>query len=137
MFRLGITCNNLNKPENALEYFNEILKNEKNNTDVIINKGYSLHLMGKYKQAILCFDEILNDDPKEMNSLYFKAKSTAKQNNNQQTCALLSKLLELEKKNESSDHDHDHDHEHFLNKIKKDPDFIGLRNDQNFKRLIN
>ena len=36
-------------------HFNKILRKEKNNTDAIINKGYSLHLMKKYKQAILLF----------------------------------------------------------------------------------
>ena len=72
-----------------------------------------------------------------MNSLYFKAKSTAKQNNNKQTCVLITKLLELERKN-AHNHEHEHNHEHgnFLNKIKSDPDFIGLRHDQNFKTLI-
>jgi len=135
MFRLGIACNSLKKPEDALVYFNQILHKEKNNTDVIINKGYSLHLMGQYKQAILCFNKILKNDPEEMNSLYFKAKSTAKQNNNKQTCALITKLLELERKN-AHNHEHEHEHGNFLNKIKSDPDFIGLRHDQNFKTLI-
>ena len=120
-------------------YFNKILRKEKNNTDAIINKGYSLHLMKKYKQAILCFDKILKENPEEMNSLYLKAKSTVKQLNNKKACVLISKLLQLERKNDHRNHEHEHEgngHEHFLNKIKKDSDFIGLKNDINFKILI-
>ena len=47
--------------------------------------------------------------------------------------------MEVERKNAHNhehDHEHEHDHGNFLNKIKSDPDFIGLRHDQNFKTLI-
>ena len=120
-------------------HFNKILRKEKNNTDTIINKGYSLHLMKKYKQAILCYDKILKENSEEMNLLYLKAKSTVKQQNNKKACMLISKLLKLERKNDHHNHEHEHEgngHEHFLNKIKKDSDFIGLKNDINFKILI-
>ena len=92
--------------------------------------------MKKYKQAILCFDKILKENPEEMNLLYLKAKSTVKQQNNKKACMLISKLLKLERKNDHHNHEHEHEgngHEHFLNKIKKDSDFIGLKNDINFK----
>ena len=120
-------------------YFNKILRKEKDNTDAIINKGYSLHLMKKYKQAILCYDKILKENSEEMNLLYLKAKSTVKQQKTKQTCMLISKLLKLERKNDHHNHEHEHEgngHEHFLNKIKKDSDFIGLKNDINFKKLM-
>ena len=51
----------------------------------------------------------------------------------------ITKLLKLERRNDHSNHEHIHEdngHEHFLNKIKKDPDFIGLKNDINFKKLM-
>jgi len=84
-------------------------------------------------------DKILKENPEEMNLLYLKAKSTVKQQKTKQTCMLISKLLKLERRNDHSNHEHIHEdngHEHFLNKIKKDPDFIGLKNDINFKKLM-
>ena len=87
----------------------------------------------------MCFDKVLKENPEEMNSLYLKAKSTVKQQNNKKACMLISKLLKLERKNDHHNHEHEHEgngHEHFFNKIKNDSDFIGLKNDINFKILI-
>ena len=75
-------------------HFTTILRNEKDNTDAIINKGYSLHLLKKYKQAILCFDKILKENPEDMNSLYLKAKSTVKQQNNKQSMYVNFKIID-------------------------------------------
>ena len=108
-FRLAITCNNLKMPERALIHFNKLLHRDRNNADVLINKGYSLHLMGKYGRAILCYKQVLKQDPDEINAIYYMSKSTARQNDAKQTCELISKLLKLQFIN---DHDHNHDHDH-------------------------
>ena len=36
--------------------------------------------MEKYGRAILCYDKVLKQDPQEMNAVYYKSKSTARQN---------------------------------------------------------
>ena len=118
-------------PERALIYFNKLLRRDRKNIDVLINKGYSLHLMGKYRNAILCYDKVLKQDPKEMNAIYYKSKSTARQNDEKKTCELVSKLLKFD----SSSH-HDHDHMGFLEKIQKDSDFKKMKKNANFLFML-
>ena len=127
-------------PARALTYFNKILRRDRKNTDVLINKGYSLHLMGKYGRAILCYNKVLKQDPDEMNAIYYKAKSTARLEDAEQTYNLISKLLKIEcaheHEHEHHEHEHEyHEHEHFLEKIQKDSDFKGLRTNPNFMSL--
>ena len=122
-------------PERALIHFNKLLHRDKNNVDVLINKGYSLHLMEKYGRAILCYDKVLKHDPQEMNAVYYKSKSTARQNDEKQTCNLVSKLLKFDA---SHDHEHDHEHDHmkFIEKIQKDSDFKKMKKNANFLFLL-
>ena len=126
-------------PAKALIYFNKLLSRDKNNVDVLINKGYSLHLMGKYGRAILCYKQVLKQDPDEINAIYYMSKSTARQNDTKQTCELISKLLKLQFINDL-DHDHKHDHNHkqvhLIEKIQKDSDFKRMRTNANFLFLL-
>ena len=91
--------------------------------------------MEKYGRAILCYNKVLKQDPDEMNAVYYKSKSTAKQNDEKQTCNLVSKLLKFDS---SHDHDHDHDHDHmrFIEKIQKDSDFMKMKKNANFLFLL-
>tara|TARA_B100000029_G_scaffold191763_1_gene189752 strand:+ start:294 stop:566 length:273 start_codon:yes stop_codon:yes gene_type:complete len=87
--------------------------------------------MGKYRNAILCYNKVLKQDPKEMNAVYYKSKSTARQNDEKQTCKLVAKLLKFD-----SSHDHDHDHMGFLEKIQKDSDFKKMKKNANFLFML-
>jgi len=125
----------LNMPDRALIYFNKLLRRDKNDIDVLINKGYSLHLMGKYGSAILCYKQVLKQDPDEINAIYYMSKSAARKNDVKQTCNLISKLLKLQFLTDI-DHDHDHDHVHLIEKIRKDSDFKDMRKNVNFLFLL-
>ncbi|MAS89783.1 MAG: hypothetical protein CMO14_01960, partial [Thaumarchaeota archaeon] len=70
-------------------------------------------------------------DPQEMNAVYYKSKSTARQNDEKQTCNLVSKLLKFD-----ASHDHEHDHMKFIEKIQKDSDFKKMRKNANFLFLL-
>ena len=91
--------------------------------------------MEKYGRAILCYDKVLKQDPQEMNAVYYKSKSTARKNEEKQTCNLVSKLLKFDA---SHDHEHDHEHDHmkFIEKIQKDSDFKKMRKNANFLFLL-
>ena len=83
----------------------------------------------------IIMDSSIASPTQEMNALYYKSKSTARQNDEKQTCNLVSKLLKFDT---SHDHEHDHEHDHmkFIEKIQKDSDFKKMRKNANFLFLL-
>ena len=59
---IGIAYNKINKPDKALEYFDEGIKNYPDSIDFWINKGVSLIDLEKYEEALECYEEALNLD---------------------------------------------------------------------------
>ena len=91
----------------------------------------------KFEKSIELFEKILEKEPNNSEIITNKATCLVELGRYEES------VEQLERKNENSDHEHDHihehgddRHEHFLNKIKKDPDFIGLQNSITFKKLI-
>ena len=62
----------------ALPIYDEILKLEPNNADVINNKGYALSKMKNYDDAISCYDKGLEIKPTEKCLLINKISSLRK-----------------------------------------------------------
>lgn len=59
---VGIAYNRINKPEIAIKYFDEGIKYYPNYSDFWINKGCSLVALGKYDDALECYEEALRLD---------------------------------------------------------------------------
>ena len=58
----------------AIEYWDEILKYDKDNVDVLFNKIMSLFKLNKYDEVIKYCDEIINIDENNLKSLHIKSK---------------------------------------------------------------
>lgn len=56
------------KYEEALEYIEKALLMEKNNPQIWNLKGVALRSMGRYAEAIGCFNKSLEIEPKDLNA---------------------------------------------------------------------
>lgn len=56
------------KYEEALEYIEKALSMEKNNPQIWNLKGVALRSMGRYAEAIGCFNKSLEIEPKDLNA---------------------------------------------------------------------
>jgi len=56
------------KYEEALEYIENALSMEKNNPQIWNLKGIALRSMGRYDEAIGCFNRALEIEPKDLNA---------------------------------------------------------------------
>lgn len=56
------------KYEEALEYIEKALSIEKNNPQIWNLKGVALRSMGRYAEAIGCFNKSLEIEPKDLNA---------------------------------------------------------------------
>lgn len=59
---IGIAYNKINKPDTAIEYFDEGIKYYPDYIDFWINKGVSLIELEKYEEALECYEGALNLD---------------------------------------------------------------------------
>ena len=63
-------------PEEALSYYDSLLKIMPNNTDFNFNKGYVyLVYLGENEKALECFDKVLQIDPNSVNALFNKGRT--------------------------------------------------------------
>jgi tetratricopeptide (TPR) repeat protein len=88
----------------------------------LLNKGLALHYLGRYDQAITCYDKILSNTPDNANVLYHKACTKSLQKEIDQSLALLEKAILLD--------------EQYAKKASMDKDFDMLHNDPRFKSLV-
>lgn len=54
--------------EKALDCFEQALKIKKDDPDIWNKKGIILRSMGRYQEAVKCFDESLKLDPRDKNA---------------------------------------------------------------------
>ena len=59
---IGIAYNKINKPETAIEYFDEGIEYYPDYIDFWINKGYSLLALEEYDESLECYEEALKID---------------------------------------------------------------------------
>ena len=74
----GVILYNLEKFEEAIDFFDKTIKSSPKNEEAWGNKGLSLLKLGKFEQSIFCFDKILEINPFEEGAwgckgyIYFK-----------------------------------------------------------------
>ncbi len=64
----GKTCMNDYKFDDALTFFEQALKLNQDDPDVLNHIGVALRSLGRYQEAIKYFDRSLELDPRDMNS---------------------------------------------------------------------
>jgi tetratricopeptide (TPR) repeat protein len=131
--RLGITLNETNSPREAISYFNRVLKKDPKNTDVIINKGISYHILGRYVKALGYFDKALKYDSHDANALYYKARSLAMQKKDKDVLNVLKLAFHEYEKHE---HGYDDKEEIFKERARNDEAFLRLFNNTEFQKLV-
>jgi tetratricopeptide (TPR) repeat protein len=86
------------------------------------NKGSALYNLGKYKEAIECYDNSLEIDPKYVDAWYNRACSKVRKGDIDDGLTDLKKAVEIK--------------ESYIEMAKEDKDFESIRNDDRFKALI-
>ena len=61
----------------------------------ISNKGYSLNELGRYKEAITCFDVILESSPKNIRAMTAKGIALRELGKNQEALRYFEKAIEF------------------------------------------
>ena len=59
----GLALYNLGKYEEAIEWYDKVLKIDPNDVNALNNKGLALNNLGKYQEAIEWYDKALEIDP--------------------------------------------------------------------------
>jgi len=96
----GVILFNLEKFEEAIDFFDKTIKSSPKNEEAWGNKGLSLLKLGKFEQSIFCFDKILEINPFEEGAwgckgyIYFK-----KMGEFENAINCYDKLIEINKKN--------------------------------------
>ena len=81
----------------SLPIYDEILKSETENIDVINNKGYALSKMKNYDEAILCYDKGLKINPTEKCLLINKISALRKKGKFDNALELCNLILKNDK----------------------------------------
>mgnify|MGYP002854055444 FL=1 len=81
----------------SLPIYDEILKSEPENIDVINNKGYALSKMKNYDEAILCYDKGLKINPTEKCLLINKISALRKKGKFDNALELCNLILKNDK----------------------------------------
>ena len=78
----------------SLPIYDEILKSEPGNIDVINNKGYALSKMKNYDKAISCYEQGLKINPNEKSLLINKISALRKKGNLEDALKFCNSILE-------------------------------------------
>ena len=81
----------------SLPIYDEILKSDPENIDVINNKGYALRKMKNYDEAILCYDKGLKINPTEKCLMVNKISALRKKGSLDDALELCNLILESNK----------------------------------------
>lgn len=63
LYNIGLSHAKRGSPRDAIFYFDKVLDAEPNHANALANKGNALGKLGKYDQAITCYDKILEQTP--------------------------------------------------------------------------
>ena len=118
----GNALGRLGKYHDAIICYDRVLKIKPKHTLALINKGLSFHYLRQYDNSISCYDEILETNPQHANTLYHKACTKALQNNAGEAINLLEKAISVDLA--------------FKAKANRDLDFINIRENSQFKKLV-
>jgi tetratricopeptide (TPR) repeat protein len=81
-YNKGYALSSLGKYTEAIQCYDEALKSDSNNLDILIGKGIALNKLNKHQQAIECFDKVLQKYPnnkvaQEMKGVSLKAAAVS------------------------------------------------------------
>ena len=68
----GIALFNLKKYNEAIEYFDRILKVDPKHVDALFNKGRALHNLNKFNAALICYDNVIRINPRHSKAWRWK-----------------------------------------------------------------
>jgi tetratricopeptide (TPR) repeat protein len=75
----GVVLSCLGEEENAITYFNKVIKSDPTNINAWYNKGKSLDNLGRHEEAIECYNKIiLKLNPRDVDAWYNKGVSLGK-----------------------------------------------------------
>ncbi len=77
----AVSCLEKGQPKIAIPILNNALSEDPKNTTALYNKGLALNQTRKYNDAITCFDEVLEINPNDTQSLNNKAIALAELGN--------------------------------------------------------
>ena len=86
------------------------------------NKGYTLHDLSRYDDAIECYNKSLDMNSNDAHAWYSRACSKIKKGDIEGSLVDLKKAIEIDKNS--------------IESAKEDKDFESIRNDERFKALI-
>lgn len=110
------------KYHDAVTAYDKALEVEPENILALINKGLALHYLEQYDSAIACYDTILKIKPNSTIAMYNKASSLVRQNKITEGLKILQKTIQL-----------DYSYKY---KARSDVDFVHLKTNNEFKRLV-
>jgi len=92
----GIALDEIGKHEEAIKAYDQALKLDTNNIEVLFNKGETLGIIGKHEEAIKYFNIILKIDPDDTETLYQKGVNLKKLGEHEQAIKYFDKALQLD-----------------------------------------
>jgi len=86
--------------QEALPYFDIILKNDPDNVSILLNKGSVLIALDRSNESITYFDRLLKIEPENIKGLASKAAALANMGEAQKALDLYDKILSIDNDNE-------------------------------------
>jgi len=83
---------------NAISCYDEGLKIDPNDSNVLVNKGDALTNISNYDEAKQCYDKVLAKNPNSSMALYNKACLIALQGETEESLNLLEKAINIDSK---------------------------------------
>lgn len=99
LFRKGLEAVKLNQYQDAISYFDEVLKINPNHLGALNTKGALLGKLGQYDGAIQFFDRVLSLDPNNLDALNNKGAALIKLGQYRNALTYIDKVLEIDEKN--------------------------------------
>jgi tetratricopeptide (TPR) repeat protein len=84
----------------AIQYYNQVLAIDLNNTGAIYDKGLALDVLGKHEVAIAHYDKLLSLQPDNINALLNKGGALGDLENYQEATKYFDKVLSIDPNND-------------------------------------
>ena len=99
LFRKGLEAIKLNQYQDAISYFDKVLKANPSHLGALNTKGALFGKMGQYKDAIQYFDKVLSIDPNNLDALSNKGAALIELRQYKDALTYVNKVLEIDENN--------------------------------------
>ncbi|MDE1764425.1 MAG: hypothetical protein KGH88_09335, partial [Thaumarchaeota archaeon] len=103
--------------------YDKIIENDVNYGNTLCQKGRLLSSIGRYNDAIDCFDRILLSNPINTNALYYKSCAMLKDGRKEESFDLLESMISIDSR--------------YKDVLRDEKDLEAFRIDKRFMRLMN